>query len=47
MTISSGFGQRKDPFTGQLAQHAGFDYPAAYGTTILASGCVTDSPTAL
>lgn len=37
MAISSGFGQRKDPFTGQLARHAGFDYPAAYGTTILAS----------
>lgn len=37
MAVSSGFGQRRDPFTGQLARHAGFDYPAAYGTTILAS----------
>jgi murein DD-endopeptidase MepM/ murein hydrolase activator NlpD len=37
MAISSGFGRRKDPFTGQPARHAGLDYPAAYGTTILAS----------
>jgi murein DD-endopeptidase MepM/ murein hydrolase activator NlpD len=35
--ISSGFGHRIDPFTRQLAQHAGIDYPAWYGTSILAS----------
>lgn len=35
--ISSGFGRRIDPFTRQLAQHAGIDYPAWYGTSILAS----------
>ena len=35
--ISSGFGRRIDPFTRHLAQHAGFDYPALYGTSILAS----------
>lgn len=35
--ISSGFGHRIDPFTRQLAQHAGIDYPAWYGTPIRAS----------
>jgi len=35
--ISSGFGHRIDPFTRQLAQHAGIDYLAWYGTSILAS----------
>jgi murein DD-endopeptidase MepM/ murein hydrolase activator NlpD len=35
--ISSGFGPRIDPFTRRLAQHAGVDYPAWYGTSILAS----------
>jgi murein DD-endopeptidase MepM/ murein hydrolase activator NlpD len=37
VAISSGFGRRIDPFTRQLAQHAGIDYPAWYGTSILAS----------
>jgi murein DD-endopeptidase MepM/ murein hydrolase activator NlpD len=37
VVISSGFGRRIDPFTRQLAQHAGIDYPAWYGTSILAS----------
>ncbi len=35
--ISSGFGRRIDPFTRRLAQHAGVDYPASYGASILAS----------
>lgn len=35
--ISSGFGHRQDPFTGQIARHTGYDYPAAPGTPILAS----------
>ncbi|MBS1199447.1 MAG: hypothetical protein H6R27_125 [Proteobacteria bacterium] len=37
VVISSGFGRRTDPFTRQLAEHAGIDYPAPYGTSILAS----------
>jgi murein DD-endopeptidase MepM/ murein hydrolase activator NlpD len=37
VAISSGFGRRIDPFTRQLAQHAGIDYLAWYGTSILAS----------
>ncbi|MGB7741013.1 MAG: M23 family metallopeptidase [Steroidobacteraceae bacterium] len=36
--ISSGFGVRRDPFTGRLARHTGLDIPAARGTAILASG---------
>ncbi len=36
--ISSGFGVRRDPFTGRLAHHMGLDIPAAMGTAILASG---------
>ena len=35
--VSSGFGRRIDPFTRQLAEHAGIDYLAWYGTSILAS----------
>lgn len=35
--ISSGFGHRRDPFTGARARHTGIDMPAAYGTAILAS----------
>lgn len=37
VAISSGFGRRIDPFTRRLAQHAGIDYLAWYGTNILAS----------
>ena len=37
VAISSGFGRRPDPFTGRPAQHIGVDYPAPYGTPILAS----------
>ncbi|MGQ0430212.1 MAG: M23 family metallopeptidase [Gammaproteobacteria bacterium] len=37
VAASSGFGRRLDPFTGQLAQHAGVDFTAPYGTQVLAS----------
>lgn len=42
---SSGFGRRKDPFTGRQAFHAGYDYAAAVGTTVVAAaaGVVTHS----
>ena len=36
--ISSGFGVRRDPFTGRMARHMGLDIPAPYGTPVLASG---------
>jgi murein DD-endopeptidase MepM/ murein hydrolase activator NlpD len=36
--ISSGFGVRRDPFTGRLAHHMGLDIPATMGAAILASG---------
>jgi murein DD-endopeptidase MepM/ murein hydrolase activator NlpD len=36
--VSSVFGVRHDPFTGELARHAGLDIPAPHGTPILASG---------
>lgn len=35
--ISSGFGNRRDPFTQRLARHTGIDMPAPYGAPILAS----------
>jgi murein DD-endopeptidase MepM/ murein hydrolase activator NlpD len=35
--ISSGFGNRLDPFTEHLARHTGVDMPAPYGTPITAS----------
>lgn len=37
VAVSSGFGLRPDPFTGRPARHTGYDYPAPYGTPILAS----------
>lgn len=42
--LSSGFGQRPDPFTGQRAFHSGLDLRAAYGTPVhvAATGEVTD-----
>jgi len=36
--INSGFGVRKDPFTGQFAQHMGLDMGAAYKTSIASTG---------
>jgi murein DD-endopeptidase MepM/ murein hydrolase activator NlpD len=36
--VASGFGTRRDPFTGRLARHTGLDIPAPRGTPILASG---------
>lgn len=36
--ISSGYGVRRDPFTGRLAHHMGLDIPAQQGSAILASG---------
>ena len=38
MRISSGFGNRKDPFTRGKAFHAGLDFPAPTGTTVLSAG---------
>lgn len=35
--IGSGFGNRADPFTGQLAMHAGLDFAAPAGTAIRAA----------
>ncbi len=35
--IGSGFGMRTDPFTGQLAMHAGVDFAAPVGTPIFAA----------
>lgn len=35
---SSGFGNRKDPFTGGRAFHSGLDFAAPSGTTVLAAG---------
>lgn len=35
---SSGFGNRKDPFTGRRAFHSGLDFAAASGTTVLSAG---------
>lgn len=34
---SSGLGYRADPFSGKMAWHEGTDFPAAYGTPILAT----------
>lgn len=36
-TISSGFGYRSDPFSGQNVLHSGTDFAANYGTPILAA----------
>lgn len=35
--LTSGFGNRRDPFTGRLARHSGLDFRAAYGAPIHAS----------
>jgi murein DD-endopeptidase MepM/ murein hydrolase activator NlpD len=41
--VSSGYGQRTDPFTGQNSFHEGLDISAASGTPFCATadGCVT------
>ena len=36
--VSSGFGNRSDPFTRGKAFHAGLDFPAPTGTTVLSAG---------
>ena len=36
--LNSGFGVRKDPFTGQVAQHLGLDLGAAYKSSIISPG---------
>jgi len=36
--VSSGFGNRKDPFTGGRAFHSGIDFPAPRGTAVLSAG---------
>lgn len=43
--ITSGFGIRNDPFTGQLAMHEGLDFVAGVGTPVVATagGTVTRS----
>lgn len=42
-SISSGFGYRRDPFTGRAAMHPGLDFRAGYGSPIYAAarGTVT------
>src|SRR5262249_26463711 len=35
--VGSGYGQRTDPFTGQLTMHAGVDFAAPVGTPIYAA----------
>jgi murein DD-endopeptidase MepM/ murein hydrolase activator NlpD len=39
--MSSGYGNRKDPFTRRKAFHAGIDFPAPSGTTVLSAGAGT------
>ncbi len=39
--LSSGYGNRKDPFTRRKAFHSGIDFPAPSGTTVLAAGSAT------
>jgi murein DD-endopeptidase MepM/ murein hydrolase activator NlpD len=36
--VSSGFGNRTDPFTGRLAFHPGIDFPWPQGTAVMAAG---------
>jgi len=36
--LNSGFGVRKDPFTGQLAQHLGLDMGTSYKSTVTSPG---------
>ena len=39
--MSSGYGNRKDPFTRRKAFHAGIDFPAPTGTKVLSAGSGT------
>lgn len=41
MSLSSGFGYRRDPFTGGGAMHAGLDFTGAHGSTIRAAAAGT------
>ncbi|MHA1559962.1 MAG: M23 family metallopeptidase, partial [Alphaproteobacteria bacterium] len=41
LEVTSRFGRRVDPFTGQGATHTGVDFRAASGTTVLATGAGT------
>ena len=43
LTITSQFGYRTDPFTGEISYHSGTDIAAPYGTPVLAAagGTVT------
>ncbi len=41
--ISSGFGNRRDPFVGSLAFHAGLDFPSPTGTSVMSAGAGTVS----
>jgi murein DD-endopeptidase MepM/ murein hydrolase activator NlpD len=38
LSISSPFGNRRDPFSGRLAFHPGVDFPNPTGTTVFAAG---------
>lgn len=38
MRVSSGYGNRTDPFTRGKAFHAGIDFPAPHGTVVLSAG---------
>jgi murein DD-endopeptidase MepM/ murein hydrolase activator NlpD len=38
LRMTSGFGNRPDPFTGRLAFHAGLDFGEPRGTTVLSAG---------
>src|SRR3546814_8004316 len=37
LMLSSSYGYRRDPFTGQSAMHSGLDFPGPLGTPILAA----------
>lgn len=43
MSLSSGFGYRRDPFTGAGAMHAGLDFKGAHGSPILSAAAGTVS----